>query len=852
MAKLERDVKNQSKRNVIFINMLSKTKLFLSAISAVFLFGCSEENNTFTSDATGKISFSLATDLQVSASVTTGRAAADPDDERLSALKNLKSEDFAITLDHATPGIYTGKWNSISDFPAEETFPIGNYTMTASYGSENSEGFDAPWVYGETTFTVKENATTSANISAKVANSLVHVTFTDNFKNYFTAFNAGVRSTKGTLHYVGPEENRPVYVTPGNIDVTADVTMPSGKTASLTMGSFTAKVGTLHSVKLDTQYSNETVTLVVTFNDDMTETIVEIDLSEELEDAPAPVVTTDGFEGGATVQFVEGNGQDSDNAYKYHIAARGGMQEVILTVTSPSGQETQYDIANESVRSQLTQNGARFVGVEQGAIFGLVDLTSWFGNLKLSNGSAETTKFKIAVKDAFGKTLADNSENKEDNSISVIVNPETLKLEEYSEMTSETFVLKVTSNMDAVQGRVTLYADNDYGNSIETWDNVSYTVENVDKDSSVPPVYTYTLKANTPASVLTFNLWGVSQKPIDSNKLSVTRPLPEIELVFDERDIFATHALVSLKAKDDKEKFLLDNILRKKQYSPSIKVDEITATATDDIYTFSLTGLEPNKTLTAEATLGTDSEGVLKAVTANGEFTTEEAKQLENGNMENWSSERKTKGAFKCDLYSVEGWATLNNYTTAYLSAGTDYSGLSSTLSTTDSHSGNAALVRSVGFDFGGSTAGINNANKFSQGELFLGSFEGTGKDGANYGIDFSSRPSSLSFWYKYTPTNSNDKGYAEITVKNSVGETLSSNTVSLSSTGSYQQINMSLSYGQKADKASILQVIFKSTDAGDTYLNSKDIPKKTDFWGILNDYYVGSQLYIDDIVLNY
>ena len=649
--------------------MLSKTKILLSALSAVFLLGCSEENNTFNTDITGKISLSLSTDLQIAATVDS-RASADPStDDRLSALAGLTSADFAITLEHSTPGVYSGNWNSHSDFPVEENFPIGNYTMTAAYGSQDSEGFDAPWVYGETTFIVKENATTQVDLSASVANSLVHVTFTDNFRNYFTAFSAGVRSTKGTLHYVGSAEERPVYVAPGNVDITADVTMPSGKTASLTMGSIEAKKGTLHSVTLDTKSSNETVTLVVTFSDDLTETVHEIDLSDDLEDAAAPVVTTDGFNGGDEIKFVESNEADGDNAYKYHVAARGGMQEVTLYVDN-----TPYNLLTESGQSQVSQMGVRLVGLEPGAMFGLVDLTGCFGSLKLSGSGEQSTTYRIEVKDTFGKTLSDNKENTDDNSLKVTLVPESLKLDSYSDMTAETFRLTVTSNINNLMDRLTLYADNDRGNGQAYWDKPSFTVESTVKGNDVPTTYTYTVLVETPASVLTFNLWGVTGKPTESNKLSVTRPIPEFYIgTLNGNNVFAKYVYLTVHPTLERESNLFATVAGDIELSLNNETKKVEKERIGNTDYFKV----KFDNLTAKSEY--EAKGVLNDYSTSFQFTTEEELQIPNSNFEQqgdiatgtlvlggaWSVSSGNYYVNGCTFsYGIpSGWTTINGKT---------------------------------------------------------------------------------------------------------------------------------------------------------------------------------------------
>ena len=91
-----------------------------------------------------------------------------------------------------------------------------------------------------------------------------------------------------------------------------------------------------------------------------------------------------------------------------------------------------------------------------------------------------------------------------------------------------------------------------------------------------------------------------------------------------------------------------------------------------------------------------------------------------------------------------------------------------------------------------------------------------------------------------------------EFSVLDANGNVIATASKALDTTGNYTQSSETLNYGLNSAKASKLSVIFRSTNAGNKYLNKNDIPKHTGVLGILNDYYVGSQLYIDDIALEY
>ena len=121
-----------------------------------------------------------------------------------------------------------------------------------------------------------------------------------------------------------------------------------------------------------------------------------------------------------------------------------------------------------------------------------------------------------------------------------------------------------------------------------------------------------------------------------------------------------------------------------------------------------------------------------------------------------------------------------------------------------------------------------------------------------NYGISFGSRPSSLSFNYKYSPKNSADYGYAEIWVKDVNGNVLAQKTADLFSEANYTTVTLDLTYAENSAKAASICVIFRSSNNPDCQTISNDNLSKPNFGNLSNGTYMGAQLFIDDVTLNY
>ncbi|WFE86365.1 DUF4493 domain-containing protein [Parabacteroides chongii] len=185
----------------------------------------------------------------------------------------------------------------------------------------------------------------------------------------------------------------------------------------------------------------------------------------------------------------------------------------------------------------------------------------------------------------------------------------------------------------------------------------------------------------------------------------------------------------------------------------------------------------------------------------------------------------------------------------------TRYVANSGTIKSDAGFSGNAALIRTVGwgigsaaaFDLGFTQIGAKVENS-TPGELYLGSYNG----GAQYGIPFTSRPTGFAFYYKYENLmKSSDTFTAEIVVKDEkendiVVKTFTSSEV----TSDWKRQVVYLDYKQGAAKAGTMFIRFVSGQAGDYGVS--DFPVKPNAQNVSNGEYTGSNLYIDNVELIY
>lgn len=251
------------------------------------------------------------------------------------------------------------------------------------------------------------------------------------------------------------------------------------------------------------------------------------------------------------------------------------------------------------------------------------------------------------------------------------------------------------------------------------------------------------------------------------------------------------------------------------------------------------------------------------------EVTLEEPTQIPNSNMEDWYIETKKKSGtwpFKDKTYytfhpyangaSDPSWWDTNNDKAqgGTYALGIWYEGcFASCVSyTEDVHGGSkAALIYLSGCGDGYANTGGTYLGGAMVGSLFIGSYN----SGIAQGHAFSSRPTSLSFWYKYKPYKS-DAFKVVVSLKNGDEEIATGIYMPEAYSeedGSYTEATVHLNYSKPDKKATTICVQFLASNKSS--LSESDFAKGTTInyptignWTV----HMGSVLKIDDLSLNY
>lgn len=862
-------------------------------VTMLLLVSCANEDSREASGY-GSINVRISADYEV---VPATRSTS----ESTSTTENPDVSEFTLKL-VSSDGSFSRAWNSLADFDPTTKIPIGSYTMSAFYGNLNDEGFSKPYYLGESDVTVRDRENSPVEILCTLANVKVTVEYSEAFKNYFADYATTIHSEGGNYIKFERNETRAAYVKPGKITIQTYLKKQNGIESTFEPAAITNATARQHyRIKLDiADNSAGEAQLNISF-DESTETVpIAIDISDEVMVAPAPSFLSSGFESGTSLEVKE-NSYPTDKNVNISIASKAGISTCILTTSSPclesKGWPKEIDLVNMSQENAnlLLGLGLKTKGLSEiGSKMGFIDFSEVFANLQITDGNDLHT-FTISSKDIYGKV------SEAPITLSVKSTPILFALQspEAVFVGSKAATIPVEFDGAYVEQIKFSYLDAS-GKKVNTTSSVLSSENNI-----------YQIKIAIEATDKPVTVEASYANGAKTATVSIPVKTPEFTITANEYDIWARKAIVKLTATDSQYQ---DAVNRYAVLYTNNSGQWVQATSTYGNGLYTITGLTPDTEYQLRGSCNSAQENVnysgdctlhteAAAAVPNGDFETL-AQTINVSNMNQGGKWSPTVGnptyQSTCSFTIQEptGWASVNTKT-ANTSASNQMSWFvcPSTYNTTLSWTGtvprvfltaektetpdiyknlspqsgaNAMIVRNVAWDTNGTSPeahyktrtseyyyseNVPNIANRSAGKLFLGSYSyANGSETYNEGVGFTSRPSTLKGWYKYT-NDSNDPtetGMVTVTLLN--GETIiGSGTANLSAAADYTEFTVPVTYSVTNQKATSLRIMITSSNHA-SYNQSEETAtiKTTAYYSRYESCSRGATLTVDNLTFTY
>lgn len=299
---------------------------FLIPCLAILLTACNESVITEPSvDASkaGKVTFALSADLR---NDVVGVK---------SSVEEISVDDFWVEIFNSSKTrIFCEKYVDAKD--ATLYVNSGDYTLLATYGSEDAAGFDKPFYKAEEPFTVGPQETKAISATARLANVKVAVNFDESLDNKlsYDQYWAVVRNNGKKLRF-NPNETRSGYIPAGSLEFVLVVKIngeyrqyvhPAAEYAPNDFVTFNVSAPLLDGNVVIKVLIDNTVEVV-----EVDEVVVPIENMLPIEE---PAIYSEGFDNDNSMTYVDGKAEKKGELW-LSAAAEGVLSSAVLTVDCP-------------------------------------------------------------------------------------------------------------------------------------------------------------------------------------------------------------------------------------------------------------------------------------------------------------------------------------------------------------------------------------------------------------------------------------------------------------------------------------------------------------------------------------
>ena len=172
--------------------------------------------------------------------------------------------DFTLSIKDKA-GKYS--WSGLlSEWDTATKLLAGGYTVEASYGSLEEEGFNKPYFAGSTEFTIAGGVTAEVSVEVALANTIVKISCNDMFRNYYPDYSFEL--TRGTtpIATYAKDETRGVFIDGYKLNVSGVFTTETGEEHTFAKEFSNLDAATAYTMQFDLTNVGGT-SVSISFND---------------------------------------------------------------------------------------------------------------------------------------------------------------------------------------------------------------------------------------------------------------------------------------------------------------------------------------------------------------------------------------------------------------------------------------------------------------------------------------------------------------------------------------------------------------------------------------------------------
>ncbi|MEG2493229.1 MAG: DUF4493 domain-containing protein [Rikenellaceae bacterium] len=326
--------------------------------------------------------------------------------------------DFKVLVFNSKNEQYAS-FPKFADMPSKTCLKEGSYTIVASHGANPPAAFNAPYFEGKSSFSIKGSDNTPLDLTCKVANVLVSVSYTDKFKAIFdqysldlmTEYTVNEQGDYESLRFVG-DDKRVGFVRVAPI-VYLSVSLHKKSTDKSYRYGVTplkdVKGGEYYKLIFDTDVNGNAI-VSITMNDETQNKPIDVALGEEYLPKLPPVVKTT-FNSDVPYSVRYGFFEATTPLVAF-LKAQGDIKSVIMEVNSEyAAHKGVPSIIDFSAITPETEAALKALGVEYtpmiGAKSGRLNFTKMLSTLDnyLSHNTSQHV-FNIKITDTYNRTTS--------------------------------------------------------------------------------------------------------------------------------------------------------------------------------------------------------------------------------------------------------------------------------------------------------------------------------------------------------------------------------------------------------------------------------------------------------------